>query len=75
MAQNTTDTFREQRLRRGWSLPELAEKCTAAGAKTDDGNLSRIERGEQVPRPRLRAVLAELLELDVTYFDSEQEAV
>jgi transcriptional regulator with XRE-family HTH domain len=71
MAQINADTFREQRLRRGWTLPELAEKCTEAGAKTDDGNLSRIERGEQVPRPKLRAVLADLLELDVAYFDQE----
>jgi len=72
MAQSSTGTFRDQRLQRGWTLPDLAEKCTAAGAKTDDGNLSRIERGEQVPRPKLRAVLAELLELDVAYFDDRE---
>lgn len=71
MPQTSTSKFRESRLQRGWTLPELATRCTAAGAKTDDGNLSRIERGEQVPRPQLRAVLAELLELEITDFERE----
>lgn len=69
MPQTSTERFREQRLRLGWSLPELAKRCTEAGVPADDGNLSRIERGQQVPRPRLRAVLAELLDLDVTDFE------
>lgn len=71
MPQTNTSKFQEKRLQRGWTLPELAARCTEAGAKTDDGNLSRIERGQQVPRPPLRAVLAELLELDITDFDRE----
>lgn len=30
----------------------------------DHGQLARIERQEAIPRPRLRAVLADLLDLD-----------
>lgn len=71
MQQTSTSKFRESRLQRGWTLPELAARCTTAGVKTDDGNLSRIERGEQVPRPPLRAVLAELLELEISDFERE----
>jgi transcriptional regulator with XRE-family HTH domain len=66
---STANRFRAQRHSRGWSLPELARRCADAGAPIDDGNLSRIERGHQVPRPALRKVLSELLELDVSYFD------
>lgn len=69
MQQTSTSKFRDSRLERGWTLPDLAVHCTKKGARTDDGNLSRIERGFQVPRPQLRAVLAELLELDVNDFD------
>jgi hypothetical protein len=32
-------------------------------------HISRIERGIFLPRPRLRAVLAELLELDIDAFE------
>ena len=71
MAQTSTSKFREHRLRRGWTLPELADKCTELGSPIDDGNLSRIERGQQVPRPQLRSVLANLLDLDVTDFERE----
>lgn len=74
MPQTSTSKFRNHRLQRGWTLPELATRCTEAGAKTDDGNLSRIERGEQVPRPQLLAVLADLLELDVADFEREAAA-
>ena len=69
MPQDDTNLFRTERLRRGWSLPELARRCTEAGVPIDDGNLSRIERGIQIPRPRLRAVLAELLGLDINDFE------
>lgn len=69
MAQTTTGKFRDRRLQRGWTLPDLAEQCTAAGVPADDGNLSRIERGVQVPRPQLRAVLAKLLELEIEDFE------
>jgi transcriptional regulator with XRE-family HTH domain len=34
-----------------------------------ESTLSRIERGRQIPRPKLRSVLADLLDLDVAEFD------
>lgn len=70
MAQTSTSSkVRDSRLRLGLTLPELAEQCTEHGAKTDDGNLSRIERGLQVPRPKLLSVLAQLLDLNVEDFE------
>lgn len=63
--------IRAQRLRQGWTLDELARRCAEAGARTAVSNLHRIEREQQVPRPRLRAVLAELLDLDVSDFERE----
>jgi len=64
MPQNTSTPARAARLRRGWTLRELAGHCAAKGAPIDFGQLARIERGEAVPRPRVRAVLADLLDLD-----------
>lgn len=63
------ETARERRIRRGWTLEALAAECAAKGVHTTPSTLSRIERGDQVPRPALRAALAELLELDVNDFD------
>lgn len=63
-----TVNVRDQRLRKGWTLDDLGVKCAKAGAPTSRSNLLRIERG-QVPRPKLRAVLAALLEMDVTDFE------
>lgn len=56
------------------TLKDLAEKCTADGARTTESTLSRIERGTQVPRPKLRSVLASLLELDVDDFEPQSMA-
>ncbi|MFH9011195.1 helix-turn-helix transcriptional regulator [Streptomyces sp. NPDC017943] len=56
---------KQGRLRRGMTLRDLAEKCAADGVPVGQSTLSRIERGKQVPRPRLRSVLATLLDLDV----------
>lgn len=56
------------------TLKDLAEKCMAQGARTSESTLSRIERGSQVPRPRLRSVLANLLELDVDDFEPRPQA-
>ncbi len=50
------------------TLEELAEKCAADGAPVGRAALSRIERGIHVPRPKLRGVLAQLLEIDVNDF-------
>jgi transcriptional regulator with XRE-family HTH domain len=65
--------FREHRLRRGWTLRDLARQCEAKGLSLpSDSNLSLIERGASAPRPALRAVLAELLELDIDYFERQK---
>lgn len=66
------ETFRTQRLTRGWTLEALAERCRAKGVKADKSHLGHIERGDWAPRPPLRAVLCELLELPITYFDRDQ---
>jgi transcriptional regulator with XRE-family HTH domain len=61
-------TVRERRLRQGWTLEDLAQRCAAEGVPTALSTLGRIERGS-VPRPQLRATLAKLLDLDVTDFE------
>lgn len=55
-----------QRLRRGWTQDALAERCTEEGAPVSDSQISKIERGVCQPGPKLRAVLAELLDLDIS---------
>lgn len=66
-------TFRNQRLLRGWTLRDLAGQCEAKGIpRPSDSNLSVIERGKTVPRPELRAVLCELLDLPIDYFDESE---
>lgn len=56
--------FRSERLHRGWTLQQIEAMCRDKGVPITNGQLSRIERGVAVPRPALRAALAELLELD-----------
>lgn len=56
------------------TLRELAEKCATDGVPVGQSTLSRIERGKQVPRPKLRSVLARLLELDVNDFEHRSAA-
>lgn len=67
----TQSNIRNKRLERGWTLAQLADECTKAGTPTAVNNLSRIESGKQVPRPKLRSVLARILELDINDFDRE----
>ncbi|MDX2681067.1 helix-turn-helix transcriptional regulator [Streptomyces sp. NY05-11A] len=69
-----TSSVKRARLRRGMTQQDLAEKCAEAGAPVDESHLSRIERGIFMPRPRLRAVLAELLEIDIDEFDNANDA-
>lgn len=69
MPQNTTSPARDERLRRGLTLRQLAQRCADKGAPVNFGQLSRIERGEYAPNPKLRAVLAEILGLHVTDLD------
>lgn len=66
---STTTDLRSQRLRRGLTLRDLADKCADEGASVHFTHLGRIERGMSVPHPPLRAVLAKLLDLDVNDFD------
>jgi transcriptional regulator with XRE-family HTH domain len=55
------------------TLQDLAEQCAADGAPVGQSTLSRIERGIQVPRPKLRSVLAQLLSLDVDDFEPRSQ--
>jgi transcriptional regulator with XRE-family HTH domain len=64
MPQTTSTPTRAARLRRGWTLRQLAAECAEKGVAIDHSQLARIERGEHTPRPALRAALAELLDLD-----------
>lgn len=58
-------------MRLGLTLSELAKKCTAEGAPISESQLSRIERRHASGHPRTRAVLARLLDLDVTDFERQ----
>lgn len=69
MQQTGTNLLKQQRLRKGLTLRQLADQCAAKDVPVDFGQLGKIERGESVPRPALRLVLAELLELDVSQFE------
>ncbi|WP_409097290.1 helix-turn-helix transcriptional regulator [Streptomyces scabiei] len=68
MLSGTTSRVKQQRLMRGMTQQDLADKCAEAGVHVDESHISRIERGIYTPRPKLRALLAELLELDVSDF-------
>lgn len=57
--------MRQARLMRGLSLRALAELCAERGIATNDSNLSKYERGLVMPYPPLRALLADLLDLDI----------
>ncbi|WP_432158887.1 helix-turn-helix domain-containing protein [Streptomyces sp. bgisy153] len=70
MPSEAISPVKQGRLRCGMTLRDLAEKCAADGAPVGESTLSRIERGLQVPRPKLRSVLAQVLQLDVSDFGS-----
>lgn len=69
MAQKTTGIVRKRRLELGLTQQELADRCAAQGVPVDESHVSRIERGVYAPRPKLRLVLATILDLDVTDFE------
>ncbi|MFD5468850.1 helix-turn-helix transcriptional regulator [Streptomyces sp. NPDC127105] len=71
MPSEVRSPVKQWRLRRGMTLQDLAEKCAADGAPVSESALSRIERGKQVPRPKLRFVLAELVGLDIDAFEQQ----
>ena len=64
MTEVTASPMRRARLARGLSQAELAELCRQRGVEADDSNISKYERGITMPYPRLRATLAEILDLD-----------
>lgn len=66
MEQGTATAHPAQRARLalGMTLAEVADECTKRGAPVSEGHVSRLERGIFNPRPKLRAVLAEVLGLD-----------
>jgi hypothetical protein len=55
------------------TLRELAAACAQRGVPTNSSNLSKYELGKLTPRPRLRAVLAEILDLDVIDFETTRD--
>lgn len=69
MPNQVRSPLKHGRLRRGMTLQELAEKCAADGVPVTESTLSRIERGRQTPRPKLRSVLASLLSVDIEEFE------
>lgn len=71
MTVSETTSIRDQRLRKGLTLRKLADACAAGGASVHYSQLARIERGLYTPRPELRAVLAKVLELEITDFERE----
>lgn len=78
MPQRTTEELlKEQRLRRGWTLRDLAARCEARGVPVDFGQLGRIERHEAEPRPALGKVLGDLLGVDpaTAFWKDEEEDV
>lgn len=65
MQQEPASPVRAARIRRGLTLAQVAEKCTTEqGVPLSESHLSRVERGEYVGSPKLRAALAALLDLD-----------
>lgn len=74
MTPEPTGPVRLERLRRGLTQEELAQRCAEAGAPVTESQIGRIERRQMTPRPKLRSVLAELLGLDVTDIGAEPKA-
>lgn len=53
------------------SLRALAERCEQEGAPISNSQLSKIERGLYAPRPKLRAVLALVLDMNIQDLGAE----
>ncbi|MGW6739686.1 helix-turn-helix domain-containing protein [Streptomyces sp. NPDC055025] len=73
MAQRNAGPLRSQRIRLGLTLEDLAAQCASRGVTVHHSHLSRIERGVYIPRPRLRAVLAGILDVDSDDFEARAE--
>lgn len=64
--------LRKARKQRGWRLQHVVERVRELGGRTDNGNLSRIERCRQTASPALAETLClvfggELTELQILY--------
>ncbi|WP_030659785.1 MULTISPECIES: helix-turn-helix transcriptional regulator [Streptomyces] len=57
--------LRRRRLKVGLTLTKLAGRCAEAGVPVSHSHLSKLERGLYTPRPHLRLVLEQLLDLDL----------
>lgn len=62
------------RLGLGLTQQALADECEKQGAPVTDSQISKIERGLWTPRPKLRRVLADILELDIDDLAADPEA-
>lgn len=69
MVVSETTSIRGRRLEQGLTLRDLAAKCADNGAPVHWTQLGRIERGLNSPRPQLRSVLAQVLDLDIEDFE------
>lgn len=49
------------RVRKGWTLRDVTDRCKAAGTNVDFSNLARYEKGTFRPSPPVLKVLAEVL--------------
>jgi len=58
---DTDSPMKTARIAKGWSQRQLANVVTASGQPVSHPNLSRIERGEVKPSPKLRKAIAEAL--------------
>lgn len=53
------------RLRRGWTLRDVAERCAGLGFTLSDSNLSKYERGVVKPSPKTLLAIARALDVTV----------
>ena len=60
-----TQLLRLARLRKGWSLRDVADRTEQLGKRVDHGNIARYEHGQIRPNPRALALVAEALDLTV----------
>lgn len=63
-----------RRLELGLTLQALADRCARHGVSVTEAQLSKIERGVHIPRPRLRALLARMLDVDMSKVGSAPSA-
>lgn len=64
---------RETREHSGMTLRGLAARCTEAGQRVSDSQLSKIERGLHRPRPPLLKTIADILGVTVAELAESQE--